>query len=58
MNRPSIASLALALVVFASLVACGGDKKPPMTPDEHEVSAEGAEAGAPDMPASGAEDAG
>lgn len=47
------ASLAAATVGPLALVACGGNDKPPLTPDSLEPSAESAEAGAPSTPASG-----
>jgi hypothetical protein len=44
------ASLAAAIVGPLALVACGGNDKPPLTPDSLEPSAEHAEAGAPSTP--------
>jgi hypothetical protein len=45
--------LAAAIVGPLALVACGGNDKPPLTPDSLEPSAENAEAGASSAPSTG-----
>ena len=42
---------AAALAACIALAACGGNDKPPLTPDNLEPSVENAEAGAPTTPA-------